>query len=135
MIRTYSDLSKFETFNERFEYLKLNGKVGRETFGVDRYLNQILYNSREWRRTRNLVLIRDYGCDLGIEGFELNSGIIIHHMNSITVEQVLNRDPYIFDPEYLITTSINTHNAIHYGDENQLSKVCLERKPGDTKLW
>lgn len=134
-IRTYSELSRLETFEERFDYLKLNGRVGAETFGFDRYLNQILYQSPKWRRARDKVIIRDNGCDLGIEGHEIYDSIIVHHMNPITLEDIEMEREEIFNPEYLICTTKLTHNAIHYGDKNLLPKLPIERKPGDTKLW
>ncbi len=135
MIRTYSELIRFSTFEERFEYLKLSGEVGVETFGVDRYLNQIFYRSKEWKKIRRDIIIRDDGCDLGMEGHDIFGKIYIHHMNPISVEDVINRSPDIFDPEFLICVSLNTHNAIHYSDESILPKLPVERKPGDTKLW
>ena len=117
-IRTYSELMKYDTFLERFRYLKLDGQVGRDTFGFDRYLNQVLYNCNEWKEARRETIIRDSGCDLGIEGREIHKGIIVHHMNPITVEDVLRRNPKIFDTEFLITTVLRTHNAIHYSNED-----------------
>lgn len=134
-MKTYSELSKLNTFYERFEYLKLGGIVGAETFGYDRYLNQALYRSPEWKRIRNLVITRDNACDLGAEGFEIPERIIIHHMNPITIEQIAKRDPIIFDPEFLISTTHNTHNAIHYGDESLLPKEPVVRTKGDTCPW
>lgn len=134
-IKTYSELIMLNTFIERFNYLKLEGSVGIETFGFDRYLNQALYKSREWKRVRDQVIIRDCGCDLGIEDREIFGRIIIHHMNPISELQVQRRDPVIFDPEFLICTTIETHNAIHYSDEEILFKDIIERKPEDTKLW
>lgn len=134
-MNSYTELSKLNTFKERFDYLKLDGKVGAETFGYDRYLNQALYNSREWKKVRDEVIIRDKGCDLGIEGYEITSKPIIHHMNPITREQIDNRDPIVFDPEYLITVTHRTHNAIHYGDSEQISKEPIERTKGDTCPW
>lgn len=134
-VRTYSQLIKLPTFEERFEYLKLSGEVGIETFGFDRYLNQIFYRSKEWRKVRRDVIIRDNGCDLGMEGYDIFGKIHIHHMNPIDADDVLTRKPHIFDPEYLICVSFNTHNAIHYSDESILPKLPVERKPGDTKLW
>lgn len=138
MMKTYSELSKLNTFEERFNYLKLDGRIGRETFGYDRYLNQALYKSLEWKRTRNNIIIRDNGCDLGVEGYELsNAKIIIHHMNPITIEQIQERDPIIFDEDFLICTSLRTHNAIHYGDDSLIKTHfgTLERRKDDTKLW
>lgn len=134
--RTYSDLSKLKSFEERFDYLKLDGAVGEETFGFDRYLNQALYSSKEWKHIKNQVIIRDEGCDLGINGNKINRKAIIHHMNPITREQIENRDPEIFNPEYLITVSHSTHNAIHYGDKDLLARQApVERKQGDTVPW
>lgn len=135
MMRNFTDLSKIPTFFERFEYLKLDGQIGIETFGVDRYLNQILYKSREWKRARDIVLIRDNGCDLGIEGCEIFGKVIIHHINPITIDQVMERDPMIFDPEYLISVSFDTHNAIHYANKDMLAKGPIERMPYDTCPW
>lgn len=134
-MRTYDRLKRMKTFDERFEYLKLTGKIGNETFGVDRYLNQVIYRSAEWKKTRRNVIIRDLGRDLGVEGYEIYGIIIIHHMNPITIEQAMNRDPIIFDMNYLISTSLTTHNAIHYGDESIIPRLSNERRPGDTKLW
>ena len=135
IIRTYSELIKLSTFEERFQYLKLNGDVGVETFGFDRYLNQAFYSSDEWKSIRNQVIIRDNGCDLGIEGREIYKRIIIHHMNPITKEDLLYRTEYLLNPEYMICTMKNTHDAIHYGDENLLFKEPVERKPNDTCPW
>lgn len=135
MLKTYSELSKLKTYEDRFNYLKLDGLVGIETFGYDRYLNQILYKTREWKQTRDIVIIRDMGCDLGVEGHEIHGPVLIHHMNPITKEQIINRDPIIFDPEFLITTYHKTHNAIHYGDSSVIPNSYTERKANDTKLW
>ena len=135
IIRTYSELIKLPTFEERFQYLKLDGDVGVETFGFDRYLNQAFYSSDEWKSIRNQVIIRDNGCDLGIEGREIYKRIIIHHMNPITKEDLLYRTEYLLNPEYMICTMKNTHDAIHYGDENLLFKEPVERKPNDTSPW
>ena len=135
IIRTYSELIKLPTFEERFQYLTLNGDVGVETFGFDRYLNQAFYSSDEWKSIRNQVIIRDNGCDLGIEGREIYKRIIIHHMNPITKEDLLYRTEYLLNPEYMICTMKNTHDAIHYGDENLLFKEPVERKPNDTCPW
>lgn len=135
IIRTYSELIKLPTFEERFQYLKLDGDVGVETFGFDRYLNQAFYSSDEWKSIRNQVIIRDNGCDLGIEGREIYKRIIIHHMNPITKEDLLYRTEYLLNPEYMICTMKNTHDAIHYGDENLLFKEPGERKPNDTCPW
>ena len=135
IIRTYSELIKLPTFEERFQYLKLDGDVGVETFGFDRYLNQAFYSSDEWKSIRNQVIIRDNGCDLGIEGREIYKRIIIHHMNPITKEDLLYRTEHLLNPEYMICTMKNTHDAIHYGDENLLFKEPIERKPNDTCPW
>ena len=134
-IRTYSELITIPTFKERFEYLRLDGTVGKETFGFDRYLNQVFYRSPEWKSIRDQVIVRDNGCDLGIEGHEIYGRIIIHHMNPLTMEDVLDRNPIIFNPEFLITTTHNTHNAIHYGDENLLITTPIERSKNDTCPW
>lgn len=134
-IKTYSELITLPTFIERFEYLKIGGAVGRETFGYDRYLNQILYNSSDWRRFRRGIIIRDNGMDLACDGFEIFGKIIVHHIDPITVEDVLNRHPKIFDPENVISTSLDTHNAIHYGDEDLLMYETVERRPNDTCPW
>ncbi|WP_300899390.1 hypothetical protein [Turicimonas muris] len=135
MIRTFSELKRLKTFEERFEYLKLSGSVGESTFGFDRYLNQALYRSKEWKDLRNEIIIRDNGCDLGIEGREINDRIIIHHMNPLTADDVINRSDFVYDPNYLICVSFITHDAIHYGDISLLPKLPIERKPGDTTLW
>lgn len=134
-IRRYSELQHLNTFEDRFDYLRLKGDVGRETFGFDRYLNQRFYRSREWQLVRDRVIARDLGMDLGIPGYEIHSRILIHHMNPITVDDIKNGDPDILNPEFLITTTHNTHNAIHYGDFDLIPKLPPERKPGDTKLW
>ena len=134
-IRRYSELAQLETFKERYDYLKLSGAVGVDTFGFDRYLNQIFYKSPEWKKVRDLVIIRDNGCDLGVEGFDIHGKIYIHHMNPITKEDVLERNDILLDPDYLITTTMQTHNAIHYGDENQLLLMPKERTAHDTCPW
>ena len=134
-IRTYSELSKLKTFKERYEYLKLEGKVGEETFGWERYLNQLLYKSKRWQKARDMVIIRDNGCDLGIEGYNISERIMVHHMNPITIDDVKNERDFVFDPEYLISTRHSTHNAIHYGDESLLSQEPIERKRNDTCPW
>lgn len=134
-VRSYSELSVFDTFDERFDYLKLGGGVGTPTFGHDRFLNQQFYASREWHDVRDYVICRDEGCDLGIVGYEIYVDILIHHMNAMTVDDIVNREPWILDPEYLITTSKQTHNDIHYGVRNHIPKAVVERIPGDTKLW
>lgn len=135
MIRRYSELRRLDTFEDRFEYLKLRGGVGEKTFGFERYLNQQFYRSTEWRRTRQIVIARDNGLDLGFEGYEIYDRIIIHHMNPMTIEDVETDSEDILNPEYLITTTHNTHNAIHYGDIGLLPKPLIARAPGDTKLW
>lgn len=134
-IRTYSELIRLKSFEERFEYLKLSGEIGIQTFGFDRYLNQSLYRSPEWKKVRREIIIRDNGCDLGIDGYDIIGKIIIHHMNPLSIEAIRDRKPYIMDPEYLISVSLNTHNAIHYSDDSILPKLPKERRPGDTKLW
>lgn len=134
-IRTYSELITLPTFEERFKYLQLNGRVGEETFGFDRYLNQVFYRSDEWRRIRDEVILRDNGCDLGVEGREIHGRILIHHMNPITKEDILKRSDYLLNPEYLICTVKSTHDAIHYGDENLLIKGPVERHKNDTCPW
>lgn len=134
-IRTYSELSKLETLEDRFEYLRLDGTVGEDTFGFDRYLNQMFYKLPEWRKTRRDVIIRDNGCDLGVEGFDIIGLIIVHHMNPITKQQILDHDPILFDPEYLISTSSLVHKAIHYGDSNLLPRDFVERRKNDTCPW
>lgn len=134
-IRSYSELITIPTFEERFRYLKLDGRVGEETFGFDRYLNQIFYKSNEWLRIRDLVIVRDNGCDLGIEGREIYGRILIHHMNPITIDDITRRSKYLLDPEYLITTVKNTHDAIHYGDDSLLIKLPIERTRNDTCPW
>lgn len=135
-MKTYTELSKLSTLEDRFEYLKIGGKVGAETFGFDRYLNQALYCSSDWQSVRDKVIIRDKACELGLDGFSIDKHIIVHHMNPITMQQIVNRDPIIFVPEYLICVSHKMHNAIHYGDETIIKNyVPVERKPGDTRLW
>lgn len=134
-IRTYSELILLPTFEERFEYLRLGGKVGEETFGCDRYLNQILYTSPEWRSLRDKIIIRDNGCDLAIDGREIYGKIMVHHMNAITVEDILRRSEFVFNPEYLINTTMNTHNAIHYGNSELLYKDPIIRTKNDTCPW
>lgn len=135
MRKLYSDLRKITTFEARFRYLSLGGAVGRSTFGFDRYLNQNFYRSREWKQLRYLVIDRDGGCDLGIPGHEIHEKILIHHMNPITPSDIKHGSSDLLDPDNLITTTHNTHNAIHYGDESLLPKPVVERLPGDTRLW
>ena len=134
-IKTYSQLILLPTFRERFDYLVLGGIVGHQTFGSDRYLNQNFYRSREWRRTRNEVIIRDNGCDLGIYGREIYDAIYVHHMNPVTVEDIEEHYDLLLDPEFLISTSFNTHQGITFGDPKQLLMLPRERTKGDTKLW
>lgn len=134
-IRTYLELIEFETFEDRFDYLQLGGSVGRSTFGFDRYINQAFYRSKEWKDVRRHVILRDNGCDLAVEGFEINGGVLIHHINPMDEEDVINHEAWILDPNFLITTTQATHNAIHYGDRSQLPIRLVERTPGDTKLW
>lgn len=135
-IRSYSELSKLSTFEERFEYLRLDGIVGEETFGFDRYLNQQFYQKDvEWLAARREVILRDLGCDLGIEGREIPGRIIVHHMNPITKDDLINRTKFLLDPEYLICTLDSTHNAIHYGNEDLLMKGPVERTKNDTCPW
>ena len=134
-IRSYSELITFETFEERFNYLKLKGEVGKETFGFDRYLNQIFYKDPEWLRVRDKVIIRDNGCDLGILDREIYSRIIVHHMNPITKEDILSKSKYLLDPEYLICTTKHTHDAIHYSDDSILIKELINRTKNDTCPW
>lgn len=134
-IKTYSELSKLTTFEERYRYLRLGGRVGEETFGFDRWINQMFYKDPEWLKIRDEVIIRDNGCDLGIEGREIYSRIIVHHMNPITKADILDRSEFLLDPEYLICTVKNTHDAIHYGDENLLITLPMERSVNDTCPW
>lgn len=134
-MKTYSELILLPTFKERFEYLKLSGVVGRDTFGFDRYLNQQFYRTSEWKKVRDAVIIRDNGCDLGIEGYEIYDRIIIHHMNPITANDVIKHSDWIVDPNQLICTSFRTHNAIHYGDISLIDTKPTIRKPNDTCPW
>lgn len=134
-IKCYSELMSLSTFIERYRYLKLGGSVGKETFGYDRYLNQTLYRSPEWKRFRRDIIIRDNGCDLGCEGYDIVGKILIHHIEPITIEDILKRNPKIFDPENVISTQLMTHNAIHYGDESLLITEPVVRKPNDTCPW
>jgi hypothetical protein len=134
-MKTYTELITFPTFEERFDYLKLNGVVSELTFGPHRHLNQNLYRSREWIRVRDLVLIRDGGFDLGLEDYPISGKMLVHHIEPITLEDLEASSPIVFDVNNLITTSLRTHNAIHYGTSRDLPKVFVERQPGDTKLW
>lgn len=133
IIRTYDELISLESFDERYDYLKLNGKVADLTFGFDRYLNQIFYRSPIWLQTRRDIIVRDLGCDLGLKGYEIHKKIIIHHMNPICIEDILDSTDYLLNPNYLITTCLNTHNAIHYG--NRSPNIITERYRGDTCPW
>lgn len=135
-IRTYSELMAIPTFMERFEYLQLNSRVGGETFGYDRYLNQRFYQSYDWRSIRNKIILRDNGCDLGMPGREIvGSKVFIHHMNPLELDDILEHSEYLFDPEYLITVSFSTHNAIHYGSKDLLIPDYIDRFPNDTCPW
>lgn len=134
-IRTYTELVRLPTFEERFEYLKLGSGIGYETFGADRYLNQAFYNSKEWKRIRDQVFVRDLGRDLGIEGREISVEVVIHHMNPISLEDIIHSSEFLLNPEYLITTSLCTHNAIHFGSSASLPQVPKERRPYDTCPW
>jgi hypothetical protein len=134
-IRTYQELIKLKTFKERYRYLKLSGKVGEETFGFDRYLNQKFYRSTEWKRIRDYVILRDNACDLGIEDREIDNRIIIHHMNPLTKYDVINQTEFLLNPDYMICTTKRTHDAIHYGDEDILFGEFIERSKNDTCPW
>lgn len=134
-IKTYSEMVRLPTFLERYRYLKIGGQVGEETFGYDRYLNQILYRSSEWKRFRRDIIIRDNGCDLACDGYEIIGKVLIHHIDPITVRDIELRDPKIFDPENVVSVTLNTHNAIHYGDESLLITGPLVRTPNDTCPW
>ena len=134
-IRTYSELITIPTFEERFEYLQLKGSVGKDTFGYDRYLNQVLYRSPEWKRLRNQIIIRDGGCDLACDGYDIYDKVLIHHLNPITVEDVLARSRKVFDPDNLVCVSHNTHNAIHDGDVDLLATGPIIRTKNDTCPW
>lgn len=135
-IKTYSELMRFKTFEDRFNYLRLDGQVGKDTFGFDRIFNQRFYKSKEWLDIRDHVIVRDNGCDLGVEGHEIyGTRIIIHHMNPILLKDIEEKSIYLLDPEFLITTIHNTHNAIHYGDENLLIRAPIERTKNDTCPW
>ena len=135
IIRTYSELIKLSTFEDRYEYLKLNGVVGEDTFGFDRYLNQCLYHSKRWISVRDKIIIRDNGCDLGIPDRQIFGKIIVHHMNPLNKRDILNDTEYLMNPEFLISVSLNTHNAIHYGDKELLITTPTERIKNDTCPW
>ena len=133
--RTYSDMRIYETFEERFEYLCLAGEVGAETFGFDRWLNQQFYRSREWKHVREVVIVRDNGCDLGVPGYLCGREALVHHLNPMTPEDLVNGETWVLDPEYLVLTTKRTHNAIHYGDASLIRKPYVARSPGDTTPW
>jgi hypothetical protein len=133
--RTYSQMRTYETFEERFEYLCLAGEVGAETFGFDRWMNQMFYRSREWKDARDFVIVRDNGCDLAVPGYEVHGGALVHHLNPMTPEDLIEGSEWVLDPEYLVLTTKRTHNAIHYGDASLIRKPLVARRPGDTKLW
>jgi len=135
MIRTYSELSRLDDFEDRYEYLSLRGVVGESIFGFDRYINQAFYRSSQWKHIRNHVITRDNGCDLGIDGYDIHARLVIHHMNPMTSNDIIQDDEDILDPEFLITTTHQTHNAIHYGDRSLLPRLHVDRRYGDTKLW
>lgn len=135
IIRTYSEFITLPTFEDRYRYLQLNGAVGKDTFGFDRYINQQFYRSKEWQRIRDEVIIRDNACDLGMEGYEIHGRIYVHHMNPIMVRDIQSNSDYLMNPEFLICTTHRTHNAIHYGDENLLARAPIERTKNDTCPW
>ena len=134
-IKCYTELSKLDSFEERYKYLRIKGSVGAETFGFDRYLNQVFYRSQRWKDVRDFVFIRDNGCDLGVDGYEVHGSFIIHHMNPITIKDIELESDFLIDPEYLISTTLNTHNAIHYGDDSLLVTAPIERRKNDTCPW
>ena len=134
-IRTYSELITLPTFEGRFKYLQLNGQVGESTFGFDRYMNQVFYRSQKWKSIRDFVIIRDCGCDLGVEGHDIHGKIIIHHMNPLAMRDIETESDFLLNPDFLICTTHNTHNAIHYGDENLLVTAPVERTKNDTCPW
>jgi hypothetical protein len=133
--RSYTELCFLDTFEERFDYLQIRGNVGSQTFGHDRWLNQRFYHSREWQHVRDYVVARDLGCDLGVPGYEIFAELLVHHMNPLILEDLAEGRDRALDPEFLITTSKRTHNAIHYGDANLLPQPVVARQPGDTRLW
>lgn len=134
-IKRYSELKKLKTFKERYDYLRLKGMVGEDTFGYDRYLNQMLYTSKKWLNIRDKVIIRDLGCDLAIADYEIHGRIIVHHMNPITIEDIEEERDEVFNPEFLICTTHDTHNAIHFGNESLLPRLPIVRKRNDTAPW
>ena len=133
VIRTYNELRSLKSFDERYDYLKLNGRVADLTFGFDRYLNQVFYKSQIWQKTRRDIIVRDLGCDLGIDSYEIYGGVIVHHMNPIQIEDIIDGTDYLLNPNYLICSSLTTHNAIHYG--NKSPNIITERHSGDTCPW
>jgi hypothetical protein len=133
--RSYSELRRRLSFEERFEYLSLGGEVGKATFGFDRWINQHFYRSREWKQVRDQVVFRDRACDLGVPGYEIHRRLLVHHMNPLLAEDLQHGESWILDPQYLITTTHRTHNAIHYGDDSLISRPPVQRQPGDTRLW
>jgi hypothetical protein len=133
--RSYSELRRLSTFEERFDYLSLQGEVGAATFGFDRWLNQRFYRSSEWRHARDLVVFRDQACDLGVAGYDIHAQLLVHHINPVTPEDLQHGELWVLDPEYLITTTHRTHNALHYGDQTLVRRAPVERRPGDTRLW
>lgn len=135
MKKSYSELSKLQTFEERYAYLKLAAKIGAETFGSERRVNQAFYQSREWRQVRTRVIVRDNGCDLGLDGYPCGYGAVVHHINPITMEQIVNADPAIFDPENLVLCSFDTHDMIHFGSDNLYRRDLVERAPNDQCPW
>lgn len=134
-MKTYTEMSKFKTYKDRYRYLRIGGKVGDRTFGYERYLNQVFYTSSKWRQLRNSIIIRDEGNDLGVDGYSIKGSIYIHHINPLTKQQIESNDPAMFDPENLICVSFDTHQAIHYGNEDLLPEVYISRSANDTKLW
>lgn len=134
-VRRYTELRRLPTFEERFAYLSLRGGVGASTFGFDRWINQQFYRSREWKNVRDYVIARDGACDLGVPGHDIHAKLMVHHMNPVSADDLIQGEQWVLDPEFLITTTHRTHNAIHYGDESLLVKALVERRPGDTKLW
>lgn len=134
-VKRYSELITFKTFEERFEYLRLKGVVGNETFGFDRYFNQKFYRSVEWKRLRDQIIVRDNGCDLGMDGYEIHGSIVIHHLNPILLKDIIHQSDFLLNPEFLICTTHETHNAIHYGDDNLIIKPPIERTSNDTCPW
>lgn len=135
MSRSYSELIKIDSFVDRFKYLQLGGRVGADTFGFDRYLNQVFYRSAEWKRLRNQIILRDNGCDLAFPGREIFGNVFIHHLNPLSIKDLTDRSEVLFDPDNLVCVSFETHNAIHYGDESLLLTEPVDRTPGDTCPW